>query len=79
MLWSCLTSRGLGALNNIQERLNARGYISILEQDLCSSLLAFGFNLKEIIFQEDNALVHTPKIVEEWFGKQSFCVLDWPA
>ena len=36
MLWSCLTSRGLGALYNVQRRLNARGYISILEQDLCS-------------------------------------------
>ena len=77
MLWSYLTSRGLGALHNIQGPLNAIGYVSILEQDLCGSLLAFGFNLEKIIFQQDNASVHTPKIVEEWFGKQPFCVLEW--
>jgi hypothetical protein len=57
--------------------LNARGYIAILEQDLCSTLLAFGFNLEEIIFQQDDVVVHTTKIVQEWFGKQPFCVLEW--
>jgi len=30
---------------------------------LCITLLAFGFNLKEIIFQQDNVVVHTFKIV----------------
>ena len=79
MLWGCLTSRGLGALLNIQGPLNARGYISVLEQDLCGSLLAFGFILEEIIFQQDNGPMQTTKIVEEWFGKQTFCVLEWPA
>jgi transposase len=79
MLWGCLTCRGLGSLQNIQGRLNARGYIAILEQDLCGTLLAFGFNLEEIIFQQDNAAVHTAKIVREWLGKQPFCVLEWPA
>ena len=63
MLWGCLTCRGLGSLHNIQGHLNARGYIAILEQDLCSTLLAFGFNLEEIIFQQDNVVVHTTKIV----------------
>ena len=44
MLWGCLTCRGLGSLHNIQGHLNARGYFAILAQDLCSTLLAFGFN-----------------------------------
>jgi hypothetical protein len=42
-------------------------------------LLAFGFNLEKIIFQQDNVVVHTTKIVREWFGNQPFCVLEWPA
>ena len=50
MLWGCLTCRGLGSLQNMQGHLNARGYIAILEQNLCSTLLAFGFNLDEMIF-----------------------------
>jgi hypothetical protein len=38
MLWGYLTGRGLGSLQKIQRHLNARGYIAILEQDLCSIL-----------------------------------------
>ena len=63
MLWGCLTYRGLGSLHNIQGHLNARGYIATLEQDLCSTFLAFGFNLEEIIFQQDNIVVHIAKVV----------------
>jgi hypothetical protein len=47
----------------MQGNLNARGYIAILEQDLCSTLLAFGFNFEEIIFEQDNVAVHKAKIV----------------
>jgi hypothetical protein len=79
MRWGCLTCRDLGSLQNIKGHLNARGYIAILEQDPCSTLLAFGFNLEEIIFQQDDVAVHTTKIVREWFGKQPFCVLEWLA
>ena len=79
MLWGCLTCRGLRSLHNIQGYLNARGYIPILEQVLCSILLAFGFNLEEIIFQQHNNVVHTIKIVREWFEKQPFCVIEWHA
>ena len=78
MLCGCLTCRGLGSLHNIQGHLNARGHIAILKQDLCSTLLAFGINLEEIIFQQDNFVVHTTKIVREWFGKQPICVIEWP-
>ena len=78
MLWSCLTSRGLGSLHNIQGRLYARRYIGILEQDLYLTLRAFGFNLEEVIFQQDNVGVHTSKIVQDWFGNQPFCILEWP-
>ena len=79
MLWSCLTSKGLGALHNIQGRLNARGYIGILEQDLYSTLQDLEFNVEEVIFQQDNASVHSAKIVLDWFGRQLFCVLRWRA
>ena len=79
MLWGCLTCRGLGSLQNIQRHLNARGYIAILEQDLCGTFLAFGFNLEKIIFQQDNVVEHPTKIVWEWLGKQPFCVLEWHA
>lgn len=79
MLWSCLTSKGLGALHNIQGRLNAKGYIGILEQHLYSTLQDLEFNVEEVIFQHDNASVHSTKIVSDWFERQPFCVLEWPA
>ena len=79
MLWGCLTCRGLRSLHNIQGHLNVRGYIPILEQVLCSTLLAFGFNLEEIVFQQDNVAVHPTKIIRKWFGKQPFGILEWHA
>ena len=79
MFLSCLAYKGLGSLQNIQGRLNARSYIAILEQDLCGTLLAFGFTLKKIIFQQNNANVYTTKIVREWLRKQPFCILEWHA
>ena len=55
----------MSIMHNRQGYLNARGYIANLKQYLCSTLLAFGFNLEAIIFKQDNVAVHTTKIVRE--------------
>ena len=74
-----MTSKRLGALHNIQGRLNARGYFGILEQDLYSTLWDLEFNVEEVIFQQDNASSHSTKIVSDWLRRQPFYVLEWLA
>lgn len=80
MLWSCMTSRGLGDLVKIERRINAKDYIAILHGDLYLSLERLGyFNLGEVIFQQDNAPIHRAKIVQKWCLEQPFITLEWPA
>jgi hypothetical protein len=41
------------------------------------ALMDFDFDLDEVIFQKDNAFAHTGRIVQEWFWKQSYSVMEW--
>jgi hypothetical protein len=51
MLWSCMTSRGLGELQKMEGRINAKDYIALLHGDLYLSLERLGyFNLDKAIF-----------------------------
>ena len=80
MLWSCMTTRGIGYLQKVDGRLNAKDYISILHGDLYLSLERLGYlNLDNVIIQYDNALIHKTKIVQKWFLEQPFTVLQWLA
>ena len=65
IMYRAFTLSIMSIMHNRQGYLNARGYIANLKQYLCSTLLAFGFNLEAIIFKQDNVAVHTTKIVWE--------------
>ena len=57
MLWSCMTARGVGDLQKVDGRLNAKDYISILHGDLYLSLERLGYlNPDNVIFQHDTLL-----------------------
>jgi transposase len=78
-LWSCMTSRGLGDLQRVEGRINAKDYITLLYGNLYLSLERLGyFNLDKVIFQHDNALIHKAKIVQKWLLEQPFSTLEWP-
>jgi transposase len=80
MLWSCMTARGVGDLQRVDGRINAKDYITILHGDLYLSLERLGYlNLGNVIFQHDNAPIHKAKIVQKWFLEQPFTILEWPA
>ena len=80
MLWSCMTARGVGDLQKVDGRLNAKDYISILHGDLYLGLERLGYlNLDNVIFQHDNAPIHKEKIVQKCFLEQPFTILEWPA
>ena len=50
MLWSCMTTRGVGDLQKVDGCLNAKDYISILHEDLYLSLERLGYlNLDNVI------------------------------
>ena len=42
-------------------------------------LKKYGLDATQVIFQQDNASVHTTKMMQEWFLRQRFSLLTWPA
>ena len=62
------------------ERINSNTYIKILKSYLCP----FHHTVREltgkpVIFQQDNAPIHSAKITKEWFKTNKIATMDWPA
>jgi transposase len=51
----------------------------LLQEELYTTLIDLDFDLDEVIFQQDNAFIHKAKIVQDWFWKQPYFVMDWLA
>lgn len=77
MVWGCFVNNRPGPLVRVEGKLDASGYIEILEKNL----LPFMSNLEQItyIFQEDNAPIHTAKKAAEWKDENMIVSLPWPA
>jgi hypothetical protein len=46
MLWSCLTTREVGSLYKIEQILNDVCYLGLLQDELCTTLIDFDFDLR---------------------------------
>ena len=79
MIWSCITSKGVGYVCHIEVNMTQDVYLDILQDDLLKTIDDYGFDSKKIIFQHDNDPKHKAKRVQEWLKEQPFQVLDWPA
>ena len=78
MVWGYINARGVGFLDKVDGRINAEGYIDILENSLIPSLHYYGLH-SNFDFQQDNAPCHTARIVKQWFNEQGMEVMKWPA
>ena len=63
-----------------KERINSNTYINILGRNL----LPFQQAVHElaggsIVFQQDNAPIHTSRMTTEWFSTNNITTIDWPA
>jgi transposase len=79
MIWSCITSEGVGYLCHIEVNMTQDVYLEILGDELKQTIDCYGFDKKKIIFQHDNDPKHKAKRVQSWLFNQPFQVLDWPA
>ena len=79
LLWGCMTARGVGYACRIDNKMSGDLYIGILGDELQSSLDYYGLEHNNIIFQHDNASVHTTQKVKKWFEENQIEVLKCPA
>ena len=73
-----MTSHELGFVYKIEGRLNQHGYRQNLEQTIDGTIRKYKLDTTKVVFQQDNASIHTTKMMQEWFSSQSFILLTWP-
>lgn len=80
MFWGAMSANGVGTLEPIEGRVNAKAYIEILSRNLNLSIEKTLENwFDDWIFMQDNAPCHTAKLVSKFFVDSGIPVLNWPA
>ena len=77
MVWGCMGWEGVGRLAEVEGKMNADQYVSILEDNLLPSMEESGFSAEDVIFQQDNDPKHTSRKATKWFEDNNINVLDW--
>ena len=79
MVWGAISWRGLGPLVTLHGKVKAAHYVDILG-DQVHPFVQTSFPGECPLYQDDNAPIHTAKIVQEWFAEHEGEVghLDWP-
>jgi transposase len=75
MFWGFYSSGGVGPLITVDGKINGEKYKSILENHLIPLLKDNGQNLT---FMQDNAPVHTCRLVSQFLVENEVPVLIWP-
>jgi len=77
MVWGCFSWLGVGSLHRIRGRLNALGYRQIMQRKMIPGAAEIAPD--DYIFQQDNAPIHTAKLMKNYFNNKGIEVMEWPA
>lgn len=78
-VWGCMTASGVGGMCHIEDILDSKLYLEILQGELANTIIDYQLDESKITFQHDNDPKHTAKIVKEYLSNQQFDVMTWPA
>ena len=70
---------GVEKLAEVEGRMDAEQYVTILEDHLLPSIEKSGVSDEDVIFQQDNNSKHTSKQAQKWMEDNNIALLDWPA
>jgi len=77
MVWAAFSWNGTTDIVFIDGRLNSLGYRKVLEDHLLPKAAEIGG--QEWIFQQDNAAIHTARVLLDWFSVTGINQMKWPA
>ena len=78
-VWGCICSAGVGYPCALPEGIDGPTYVTVLEDELAKTIRYYFTGFKGVVFQQDGAGPHLAKVVLDYFRKQKFSVLPWPA
>ena len=79
MVWGCMGWNGVGIICKVEGKMDAKQYVTILEEFMVESIKELEIPEEKVIFQQDNDPKHTSKLASSWFENHGIQVLDWPA
>ena len=80
MIWGAISWKSTGPMISLHGKINSRDYLQVLSDQVHPMVQAL-FPDGNAIFQDDNAPIHTARIVKEWHEEHCNEVdhLAWPA
>lgn len=79
MVWGCFIGNQIGPLVSYRGVNTADTYITTLRDHLLPFIETLPDELiDDLIYQQDNARIHTAKKTREWFAHQRFMIMEWP-
>ena len=77
MIWAAIGYKGVSEIKFVPPKMKSLDYVNLVGNEVAFR----GHNLTEggMIFQQDNAAVHTAKGVKNFFNEKNIEVLEWPA
>lgn len=82
MVWGAITYRGVGKLIFIDQKMDSELYVSILRSGLRATIEMHGFNLADVIFQQDNDPKHVSAYTKTFLRRlldAGMRLLRWPS
>jgi transposase len=76
MVWGAISWEGVFSFSFIEGKMTAKSYKTLLERHIGPHLAKFRDG--ELIFQQDNAPVHSARTVEDYLEKRKVLLLPWP-
>lgn len=74
-----MTYHGPGDASWIPGRIKSEDYLEVLGDYVLASRDWYDMDPELLIFQQDNASVHTAEIINDFFKEHNITLLDWPA
>jgi hypothetical protein len=76
MVWGCMGWNGVGMLIEVEDIIDAKQYVEILDGGVLESMEKLGLDRHTFYFQQDNNPKHTSGKPSEFFQDQGFQLLD---
>ena len=78
MVWGCITSDGSLFIKFIDGKYRSTDYLKDLKT-LFIPWMDNKFGGRNYIFQQDNASIHSSRLVMDWFRKEKIPLIEWPS
>lgn len=76
MIWGCISYNGIGPVMRLPEKVTSSVYLDVLNN--CAFVAGDKLISPDFVLQQDNAPIHTSRLIKNFLHEVGQDVLDWP-